>query len=319
MDSSGIAKDAYVVTTQGHILRVVANAKSTRVMELLSTQVWAFVGAALQVYRAAGTAALQKRLYVTTFQLRWGSTIHRINLNALEEMVTKTGRAVHIPVVFGKGHGGSTGRCNPEWVGPWKGIDYGLPKKSGCSAEHLKYTLKSAGWQLWQKIAKRIVPFGPSHPRTGQLSIHITRLAYAAGKVYHLDFPSGQRATLRSTDVTLSVNCDQALSILNASFYGWIIPEAKYGKKLAAEHKDAQLHETSRQSRTFPWRFTPYKKVVQWGSYLIHKEMVCIKPTPPTDRPSPEKCCTRTRLEKKNKNADGSSESCKLQQIVKQF
>jgi len=134
-----------------------------------------------------------------------------------------------------------------------------------------------------------------------------------------LNANTNKRATLRSTDVTLFVDCNEAFHLANKSFHNWVIPEADYEKPAFAEQQIENLHEGSKYAGTFPWKFTAFKKAVPWGKHLVVKEMLCSVPKPPTTRPSQEKCCVRKRIEENAFSNDVGNGKCTIKSLLKQL
>ena len=106
-----------------------------------------------------------------------------------------------------------------------------------------------------------------------------SRMSYAAGRLYYLALKYNSRAQLVSTDVTLEVDCRQAVPLIQSQFerIGW--HNALKGRRVFASSTEQQryivsLHEGSKYARRFPWEFVAYKKAVMVGRSLIVKEML---------------------------------------------
>jgi len=325
LDNSGVATEVYFTSPNGHIFRctVGTNPQESHVTVLMLSFVHTFSGATIQTYRVPDVPQLQKRLYVTAVtsggsghpqNLR--SEIYRININALLRWVEANG-TVLLP--------------DHHYPGPIPGIQAGdspIPGFDPWSAGRPNYIVKGAAvtpqrgmfpWDgpveaLWNQFAKTL----GSTEVSPKVAVY-TRLAYAQGKLYYLNAKLHKRATLRSTDVTQFVDCDEALSLTNSSFHAWVIEPSDYEKSHKAPILHENLHETSKYAGTFPWEFTAYKKVVPWKTHLVVKEMICSRPKPPTTRPSQERCCVRKRVETNVLNAPLKTDSCKLEDLMRQL
>jgi len=321
LDNSAAATEAFFATGSGYIFHclVAEDVKASRVTVLVHSIMHSFFGMALQTYHVPGME-LQKRLYVTdVFSIPASPlySIQRINVNALQNLVREHGTLrftscdVKKPCALGGKGPFPKGRSDVSWP-HWEPFGGNL-RQPGTPAFGVGEK------DLWNQFARTVNVEFPAQ------TTRFTRLAYANGKLYYVHSPTRQRATLRSTDVTLFVNCEDAFAIANESFHSWIIPEADYGKSFEAtpgQPRIESLHEVSKYAGSFPWQFTAFKKVVPMGQDVIIKEMLCSRPKPPTTRPSQERCCVRKRMEASSNSlaSTGSSEQgCTLEALMKQL
>jgi len=299
LDNSGVATEVYFTTVHGHLFycAVADDAGSSQVTALVQSEKHSFIGAALQTYTVPNED-LQKRLYVTRVSGNGDGfrgtikeqSIERININALLKWVRANG-AVRLPVCVSN-----------SW-------------KTPCD-QRLKPPTKNDDAEQWKHFSKTVNAVTPRRDS------RFSRLAYADGKLYYLLTAKEKRATLRSADVTLFVDCDEAFALTNQSFHNWVIPPEDYEQSFEAtpgQPRYEDLHETSKYAGTFPWEFRAFKKVVPWYEHLVVKEMLCSKPKPPTTRPSQEKCCVRKRIESNVASALNKNGQCKIADLIKQL
>lgn len=166
------------------------------------------------------------------------------------------------------------------------------------------------------KVSKMVIP------PTGPNSNRIVRTAYANGKLYYLSAGHQQRAVLMSTDVTLQVKCADVMPLMGPLMKAWSVDASAQGAGSSDSSNtrtvDVDLQEGTAEA-TFPWEFNAYKKVVQIGSSVVSKELVCSKPKQPNTRPTTESCCVEKRLEKETSQGEAAAlnNGCSDTDIIK--
>ena len=145
-------------------------------------------GLSLQTYTVPGMPEVQKRLYMVTGEGKWTNQAEK----------------------------------NTMWrvsLNHLETMDMGKLEKTvtslGISDIH---TARKAAWS---KVTKVVRP--PQYP-----SDSISRLAYAAGKLYYMFAMPGDRFVLQSTDVTVSIDCSDLMKHLSPLIQKW--PAGEIGK-----------------------------------------------------------------------------------------
>ena len=136
-----------------------------------------------------------------------------------------------------------------------------------------------------------------------------------------MHIPNVGRATLKSTDVTLQVNCDHLMPIMSPVLKNWQVQTSEHGSGSAqyagSKPKFVDLHEGAVLGGKFAWDFRAYKKNINIGGTMYTKELVCSKPKQPNTRPTTESCCVQKRIRTQESETASCKDECTAIDIIK--